>query len=67
MAFLMPSSVPHVAPEVSQLDFNNSLTLSGFNVPSVVTRRAATTVGLRNGEYLVIGGEYLVRRVMCTV
>jgi pilus assembly protein CpaC len=45
-----------VDSEVSQLDFTNSLTLSGFNIPSVVTRRAATTVGLRNGEYLVIGG-----------
>jgi pilus assembly protein CpaC len=45
-----------VDAEVSQLDFNNSLTLSGFNVPSVVTRRTATTVGLRDGEYLVIGG-----------
>jgi len=45
-----------VDSEVSQLDFTNALTLSGFNIPSVVTRRAATTVGLRNGEYLVIGG-----------
>jgi pilus assembly protein CpaC len=30
--------------------------LSGFNIPSVVTRRTATTVSLRSGEYLVIGG-----------
>ena len=45
-----------VDSEVSQLDFTNSLTLSGFNIPSVVTRRTATTVSLRNGEFLVIGG-----------
>ena len=45
-----------VDSEVSQLDFNNALTLSGFNVPSVIVRRTATTVSLRNGEYLVIGG-----------
>ena len=45
-----------VDSEVSQLDFTNSLTLEGFNIPSVVTRRTATTVSLRNGEYLVIGG-----------
>src|SRR5262245_3353963 len=45
-----------VDSEVSQLDFTNALTLSGFVVPSVVVRRAATTVSLRNGEYLVIGG-----------
>ncbi len=45
-----------VDSEVSQLDFTNALTLSGFNVPSVVVRRTATTVSLRSGEYLVIGG-----------
>jgi pilus assembly protein CpaC len=45
-----------VDSEVSQLDFTNALTLSGFNIPSVVTRRTATTVSLRSGEYLVIGG-----------
>jgi pilus assembly protein CpaC len=45
-----------VDSEVSQLDFTNALTLSGFNIPSVVTRRTATTVSLRNNEYLVIGG-----------
>ena len=45
-----------VATEVSQLDFNNALVLSGFSVPSVVVRRTATTVSLRHGEHLVIGG-----------
>lgn len=42
--------------EVSQVDFSNALTLSGFTVPSVVTRRTSTTVTLRGGEHLVIGG-----------
>jgi len=45
-----------VDSEVSQLDFAHSITLSGFNIPSVITRRSATTVSLRSGEYLVIGG-----------
>ena len=45
-----------VATEVSQLDFNNALTLSGFSVPSVVVRRTSTTVSLGDGEHLVIGG-----------
>jgi len=45
-----------VDSEVSQLDFTNALTLSGFVVPSVVVRRTATTVSLKSGEYLVIGG-----------
>jgi len=45
-----------VDSEVSQLDFAHSITLSGFSIPSVITRRSATTVSLRSGEYLVIGG-----------
>jgi pilus assembly protein CpaC len=45
-----------VAPEVSALDFTNPLRLGGFTIPVVVTRRASTTVDIKNGEYLVIGG-----------
>jgi pilus assembly protein CpaC len=45
-----------VAPEVSQLDYANAVVLSGFTVPSLVSRRASTTVELGNGEHLVIGG-----------
>lgn len=48
-----------VAPEVSSLDFTNGITLSGFEVPSLRTRRAQTTVELRDGEVLVIGGLIL--------
>src|SRR4029077_501584 len=29
-----------VRPEVSSLDFNNGITLSGFRIPSLITRRA---------------------------
>ena len=45
-----------VAPEVSQIDFSNSLQLSGFAVPSLISRKASTTVNLNAGEHLVIGG-----------
>ena len=45
-----------VAPEVSQIDFSNPLALSGFSVPTIVTRRTSTTVLLDAGEHLVIGG-----------
>jgi len=45
-----------VAPEVSQLDFSNGLTLSDFRVPALISRKASTTVALNSGEYLVIGG-----------
>jgi len=45
-----------VAPEVSSLDFNNGIQLSGFRVPALRTRKAETTVELKDGETLVIGG-----------
>jgi pilus assembly protein CpaC len=45
-----------IAPEVSSLDFGNGIVLSGFQVPALRTRRATTTVELRNRETLVIGG-----------
>jgi pilus assembly protein CpaC len=32
----------HVAPEVSTLDFSNALTISGFTVPALSTRKADT-------------------------
>ncbi|MBR8055429.1 type II and III secretion system protein family protein [Burkholderia vietnamiensis] len=45
-----------VAPESSQLDFVNSVTISGVAVPGITTRRADTTVELGDGESFVIGG-----------
>jgi len=45
-----------LSPEVSNLDFNNAITLGGFRIPAIRTRRASTTVELRDGETLVIGG-----------
>jgi pilus assembly protein CpaC len=45
-----------VAPEVSSLDFANGIELSGFRIPAMRTRRAQTTVELRDRETLVIGG-----------
>ncbi len=45
-----------VTPEVSQLDYANSVTLAGYTVPSLISRRASTTVELASGEHLVIGG-----------
>jgi Flp pilus assembly secretin CpaC len=46
----------HVAPEVSNLDYTNGVQISGFTIPSIRTRRAETTVELRDQETLVIGG-----------
>jgi pilus assembly protein CpaC len=45
-----------VKPEVSSLDFNNGLTLSGFRIPALITRRASTDVELRDGQTFAIAG-----------
>jgi pilus assembly protein CpaC len=46
----------HVAPEVSTLDFSNAITLSGFTVPAISTRRAETEVELKDGQSFGIAG-----------
>ncbi len=45
-----------VAPEVSSLDFTNAVTLSGFVVPAITSRRVNTEVQLRDGQSFMIGG-----------
>lgn len=45
-----------IEPEVSALDFSHAVTISGFNVPSLTTRRARTIVDLRPGQSLAMGG-----------
>jgi pilus assembly protein CpaC len=46
----------HVAPEVSTLDFSNALTISGFTVPAISTRRAETEIELKEGQSFAIAG-----------
>jgi pilus assembly protein CpaC len=45
-----------VAPEVSALDFANGVTISGFTVPGLTTRRVNTEVELAEGQSFAIGG-----------
>jgi len=45
-----------VAPEVSSLDFTNAVTLQGFLIPAISTRRAETEVVLKDGESFAIAG-----------
>jgi pilus assembly protein CpaC len=45
-----------VAPEVSDLDFTNALTTSGFVVPSLTTRRVSTVIELADGQSFAIAG-----------
>jgi pilus assembly protein CpaC len=45
-----------VAPEVSSLDFANGLTISGFQIPALLSRKASTSIELRPGQHIAIAG-----------
>ncbi len=55
---IMPNGNIHlkVAPEVSTLDYTNALTISGFTVPALSTRKAETEFELQDGQSFVIAG-----------
>jgi len=52
-----------IAPEVSELDFSNAVTISGTTIPSLLTRNAQTTVELRDGQSFAIAGLLQERNV----
>lgn len=45
-----------VAPEVSELDYNNGVTIGGTTVPAFNIRRTDTSISLADGESFVISG-----------
>jgi pilus assembly protein CpaC len=45
-----------VAPEVSALDYADSVTISGFTVPAITVRRVKTEIELQDGQSFAIGG-----------
>jgi pilus assembly protein CpaC len=45
-----------VRPEVSTLDFSNGVTLQGFRIPALSTRRTETELELNNGQTFAIAG-----------
>jgi pilus assembly protein CpaC len=45
-----------VAPEVSQIDKQNAVVFNGFVIPGISTRRAHTTVEMRDGQSFAIAG-----------
>src|SRR5256712_9368347 len=45
-----------VRPEVSTLDFANGVTLQGFRIPALSTRRMETELELQNGQTFAIAG-----------
>jgi pilus assembly protein CpaC len=46
----------HIAPEVSSLDFADSLTIEGGSVPALTTRKVETEVELEDGQSFAIAG-----------
>jgi pilus assembly protein CpaC len=45
-----------VAPEVSELTDTGAVEIQGFRIPSIVTRRAETTLELKSGESFAMAG-----------
>lgn len=45
-----------VFPEVSELDYSNAVTFSGFTIPAITSRRASTTVELGDGQSFAVAG-----------
>jgi pilus assembly protein CpaC len=45
-----------VAPEVSSLDYTNSVTINGFVMPAIQTRRAETEIELKSGQTFGMAG-----------
>lgn len=45
-----------VMPEVSSLDYAEALEVNGFRIPALRSRKAETTVNIKDGQSLIIGG-----------
>jgi len=45
-----------IEPEVSQLDPTNTISIGGVTIPSLIVRRASTTIELRDGQSFAIAG-----------
>lgn len=52
----------YVQPEVSSLDFANGITVSGFRVPALRTRRVETTVDVQRDQSMIISGLFSSER-----
>ncbi|MBI2686101.1 MAG: type II and III secretion system protein family protein [Acidobacteria bacterium] len=46
----------YVKPEVNTLDLANSVTIAGFSIPALATRKIETNIELGEGQSFVIGG-----------
>jgi Flp pilus assembly secretin CpaC len=48
----------NVTPEVSSLDFANAITIQGFRIPALRTRRVSSTLDVRRDQSLIISGLF---------
>jgi pilus assembly protein CpaC len=48
----------YVQPEVSSLDFGNSILISGFRIPALRTRRVETTLDVMRDQSMIISGLF---------
>ena len=46
----------NVSPEVSELDYTTAISISGYIVPGLTTRKASTRVELKDGQSFAIAG-----------
>ncbi|MGD9824323.1 type II and III secretion system protein family protein [Desulfobacter sp.] len=46
----------NVSPEVSELDYTSVMTISGYVIPGLTTRKASTRVELKDGQSFAIAG-----------
>ncbi len=45
-----------LSPEVSALDYTNAVSISGFTIPALSTRRADTEVEIQDGQSFIVSG-----------
>jgi pilus assembly protein CpaC len=55
-----------IEPEVSDLDPNNTILVANTQIPSLVVRRANTTVELRDGQSFAIAGLFMANHTKNT-
>jgi pilus assembly protein CpaC len=58
MPTVTPDGLIHlkVAPEVSSLDYTNSITIQGFLIPAIATNKVESEMDLRDGQSFAIAG-----------
>ncbi len=55
-----------LAPEISELDYSNALTIGNITSPALVTRRVNTQVEMRFGQTYMLAGLLLMRQIADT-